>query len=204
MLKRMCPRACLSASKYLLVVWLWISHIISRCLIIFIWKNGDINHTSEGCCEDLKRMMNIKYKKYTSHRISAQNITYHCYYYSLKASGINSLAFCLLYGPVLTTVRNHWEDHQFSSVAQSCQLFAIPWTEACQTSLSLSISWSLPKLDYGMASKKWISLRIKASFLKQPHCCCRTPLWDQNQEPWPARQVKINFFFPFRFYNLGH
>ena len=80
MLKRMCPRACLSASKYLLVVWLWISHIISRCLIIFIWKNGDINHTSEGCCEDLKRMMNIKYKKYTSHRISAQNISYRCYY----------------------------------------------------------------------------------------------------------------------------
>ena len=111
MLKRMCPRACLSASKYLLVVWLWISHIISRCLIIFIWKNGDINHTSEGCCEDLKRMMNIKYKKYTSHRISAQNITYHCYYYSLKASGINSLAFCLLYGPVLTTVHEHLEDH---------------------------------------------------------------------------------------------
>ena len=27
--------------------------------------------------------------------------------HSLKASGINSLAFCLLYGPVLTTVRNH-------------------------------------------------------------------------------------------------
>ena len=90
--------------------------------------------------------MNIKYKKYTSHRISAQNITYHCYYYSLKASGINSLAFCLLYGPVLTTVRNHWEDHQFSSVAQSCQLFAIPWTEACQTSLSITNSWSLPRL----------------------------------------------------------
>ena len=147
MLKRMCPRAYLSGSKHLLVVWLWISLLTSRCLIIFIWKTGDINHTSEGCCEDLKRMMNIKYKKYTSHRISAQNITYHCYYYSLKASGINSLAFCLLYGPVLTTVRNHWEDHQFSSVAQSCQLFAIPWTEACQTSLSITNSWSLPRLN---------------------------------------------------------
>ena len=35
---------------------------------------------------------------------------------------------------------------QFSSVAQSCQLFAIPWTEACQTSLSITNSWSLPRL----------------------------------------------------------
>ena len=25
--------------------------------------------------------------------------------------GINSLAFCLLYGPALTTVHDHWEDH---------------------------------------------------------------------------------------------
>ena len=27
--------------------------------------------------------------------------------------GINSLAFCLLYGPNLTTVHDHWEDHSF-------------------------------------------------------------------------------------------
>ena len=25
--------------------------------------------------------------------------------------GANSLAFCLLYGPVLTTIHDHWEDH---------------------------------------------------------------------------------------------
>ena len=25
--------------------------------------------------------------------------------------GINSLTLCLLYGPALTTVRDHWEDH---------------------------------------------------------------------------------------------
>ena len=46
--------------------------------------------------------------------------------HSLKASGINSLAFCLLYGPVLTRVCNHWEDHQFSSVAQSCPTLCDP------------------------------------------------------------------------------
>jgi len=43
-------------------------------------------------------------------------------HHSLKASGINSLAFCLLYGPVLTRVCNHWEDHQFSSVQFSCSV----------------------------------------------------------------------------------
>ena len=31
------------------------------------------------------------------------------------------------------------------SVAQSCQLFSTPWTAALQASLSLTISWSLPK-----------------------------------------------------------
>ena len=28
-----------------------------------------------------------------------------------QSEGIDSLAFCLLYGPVLTTVCDHWEDH---------------------------------------------------------------------------------------------
>ena len=37
---------------------------------------------------------------------------------------------------------------QFSSVAQSCQLFATPWTAACQASLSITNSWSLPKLMF--------------------------------------------------------
>ena len=35
--------------------------------------------------------------------------------------------------------------HQFSSVAQSC-LFVTPWTTMHQTSLSITNSWSLPKL----------------------------------------------------------
>ena len=35
---------------------------------------------------------------------------------------------------------------QFSSVAQSVQLFATPWTAACQASLSITNSRSLPKL----------------------------------------------------------
>ena len=31
-------------------------------------------------------------------------------------------------------------------VAWLCQLFAVPWTETCQASLSFAISWSLLKL----------------------------------------------------------
>ena len=34
----------------------------------------------------------------------------------------------------------------FSSVVQLCQLFATPWTAACQASLSITNSWSLLKL----------------------------------------------------------
>ena len=34
--------------------------------------------------------------------------------------GINSLVFCFLYGPALTTVRDHWEDHS---------LDLVPWPE---------------------------------------------------------------------------
>ena len=34
---------------------------------------------------------------------------------------------------------------QFSSVTQSCPTFVIPWTIACQASLSITNSWSLPK-----------------------------------------------------------
>ena len=30
---------------------------------------------------------------------------------SIQFEGINSLALCLLYSPVLTTILDHWEDH---------------------------------------------------------------------------------------------
>ena len=47
----------------------------------------------------------------------------------------------------------HWkrmfyfnEKMQFSSVAQSCWLFATPWIAACQASLSITNSWSSLKL----------------------------------------------------------
>ena len=35
---------------------------------------------------------------------------------------------------------------QFSSIGQSCQIFVIPWTAACQASLSITNSWNLLKL----------------------------------------------------------
>ena len=38
------------------------------------------------------------------------------------------------------------QNFQFGSVAQSCLLFATPWTTACQASLSFTISQSLLKL----------------------------------------------------------
>ena len=45
-------------------------------------------------------------------------------------------------------VRGHWHiSVQLSSHSLSCvQLFAIPWTLACQASLSFTISWSFLKL----------------------------------------------------------
>ena len=41
-----------------------------------------------------------------------------------------------------------WINYQFSSVQllSRVQLFATPWTAACQASLSITNSWSLPKL----------------------------------------------------------
>ena len=50
----------------------------------------------------------------------------------------------LLYGPILTSV------HKFSSVQllSRVQLFASPWTAACQASLSITDSQSLLKLMF--------------------------------------------------------
>ena len=45
---------------------------------------------------------------------------------------------------------------QFSSIAQSCLTLCNPWTEACQTSLSIINSWSLPKLMLVMPSNHLI------------------------------------------------
>ena len=36
--------------------------------------------------------------------------------------GINSLAFCLLYSPAFTTVRDHWEDHSLDCVGLCQQI----------------------------------------------------------------------------------
>ena len=36
--------------------------------------------------------------------------------------------------------------NQFSSVTQSCQTLSTPWIKACQASLSITNSWSSPKL----------------------------------------------------------
>ena len=41
--------------------------------------------------------------------------------------GINSLAFCLLYSPVLTTIHDHWEDHSldYMDFCQQSDVFAV-------------------------------------------------------------------------------
>ena len=41
---------------------------------------------------------------------------------------------------------HHFCEFQFSSVARLCLIFATPWTAACQASLSITNSQSLPKL----------------------------------------------------------
>ena len=46
---------------------------------------------------------------------------------------------------MLTPWKKSYDQSQFSSVAQSCQLFATPWTAARQASLSITNSQSLPK-----------------------------------------------------------
>ena len=40
----------------------------------------------------------------------------------------------------------HWPSVQLSSLAQSCPTLSTPWTAARQASLSITNSWSLPKL----------------------------------------------------------
>ena len=42
--------------------------------------------------------------------------------------------------------RNHKQNHQFSSVAQSCLTPCDPWTAAHQAFLSITNSWSLFKI----------------------------------------------------------
>ena len=44
--------------------------------------------------------------------------------------GINSLAFCLLIGPALTTVRDHWKDHSldYMDFCQQSDVFAFQHT----------------------------------------------------------------------------
>ena len=65
--------------------------------------------------------------------------------HSLKTS-ILWLGF--IYGPTLISVHDYWKNHQFSLVQSLSHvwLFATSWTAACQASLSITNSWSLPKL----------------------------------------------------------
>ena len=51
----------------------------------------------------------------------------------------------LLSGSLQKKLENHISI-QFSSVTQSCLILATPWTAACQASLSITNSRSLPKL----------------------------------------------------------
>ena len=55
----------------------------------------------------------------------------------LSSSSSSESQYCL---------NQHARTHQFSSVAQSCQLFVTPWTAARQASLSITNSQSLLKL----------------------------------------------------------
>ena len=55
--------------------------------------------------------------------------------------------FCSVYSLNTSHSPNHWRRDVAIVQSLSCvQLFATPWTAACQTSLSFTISWSLFKL----------------------------------------------------------
>ena len=58
--------------------------------------------------------------------------------------GINSLAFCLLYSPALTTVRDHWKDHSLDS------------TDLCQQS-TVSAFQHAVQLCHRFPAKKQLS-----------------------------------------------
>ena len=55
----------------------------------------------------------------------------------------------------------------FCLVAQSCSTCLTPWTAACQTSLSYTISWSLRKL---MLLNRWCHPTISSSVTTFPTC----------------------------------
>ena len=65
-----------------------------------------------------------------------------------EAWGCCAIRQCPILRPVhtLTFTLFQFSSVQFSSVAQSCQLFVTPWTAACQASLSITNSRSLLKL----------------------------------------------------------
>ena len=75
--------------------------------------------------------------------------------------GINSLTFCLLYGPALTTVHDHWEDHNLD-YTDLCRQSNVCFSTCClvffiaflSRSHCLLISWLLSPSTVILEPKK--------------------------------------------------
>ena len=73
----------------------------------------------------------------------------------------------------MKTILRHHMCNQLSSVAQSC-LFVTPWTAACQASLSITNSWSLPKI---CPLSRWCHPTISSSVVSFSSCFHSFPAW---------------------------
>ena len=79
-----------------------------------MWCNGKKPLTNVGDTREMSSVPGLR----RSPRVEDGNpLQYSCLENPMESSpvpqfeGINSLAFCLLYSPALTTMHDHWEDH---------------------------------------------------------------------------------------------
>ena len=107
------------------------SHLILWCPLLFL---PSIFLSIRGFCNE--SVVHIRWPKYRSCSFSISPSNEYLRLISLKIDwfdllafprdsqepssapqfeGINSLALCLLYGPALTTVRDHWENHSIDN-----------------------------------------------------------------------------------------
>ena len=80
--------------------------------------------------------------------------------------GTNSLAFCLLYGPALTTILDHWEDHSLDYVVMTSL------TVTGMDLLTTLTASKCPAMTVANVTNTWTARRSNQSILKEisPGC----------------------------------
>jgi len=115
------------------------SETLGRILSYFFWVSGN-HHQSMACLS-----------------LQLQHCNPHLCYSPMRVCA--SVSLLHLQSHQLYCIKSY---SQFSSVQSLSPvwLFATPWTAACQTSLSITNSWSLPKL---MSIESWCHPNISSS-----------------------------------------